>query len=87
MNIEEFDKQYVGRLNPRASFHCDTCDKYYGEIMSNRNGKERTSTVLLTEDNRINDCVHYDMEITEHIYREHIKILVENGFLDDEDEY
>ena len=87
--LKEWDKPYAGRMNPRATIHCETCDKYYGEIDPFKSGKDEVSTTLLVDDSsgRITDCVHYRaIEIPERVFDEHMKILKDAGLYDPEEE-
>ena len=76
--LVEYDKRFEGRMNPRNTFYCDTCNKYYNGV---------SDTVIFFSYNNNpseEDCVHgSDTEITKAIYDAHMKDLQENGFLDE----
>lgn len=85
--LRAFDKQYEGRLNPRASYDCTTCKKFYGEIDPFKNVKDDETTLVLIVDDKtsnITDCVHFDdIEIPEHIWREHMQTCLDAGLFED----
>ena len=82
-----FDAMYQGKLNPRCTFHCHTCGKYYSNMMEREPKEgEPTFTLIINDETGSEDCVHYnDIEVTEKIYTTHIKELKEQGFLKDDE--
>lgn len=84
MNKEElkaYDARFVGKMNPRNTFRCFVCNKYY-------NGTD-TTTLMISDDGdeSKNDCMHRgDLEINETIYNAHIADLKANGLLGENDD-
>ena len=86
--LKSFDTLYEGKLNPRCTFHCTTCDKFYSNKMERvpKDGSP-SFTLIVDDENNQEDCVHYnDVEIREDMYEKHMEILKERGFLTENEE-
>lgn len=82
MKHEKFDKQYIGKLNPRCTFYCKVCKRWYSGKMEDSKVNEPVYSAIQHE-NGVEDCVHYaDIEITEEIYDKHMEILRDNDLLE-----
>lgn len=83
--LEIFDLKYKGKLNPRCTIHCQTCNRYYSDRIENLPKDDSpVFTLTIDESTGNEDCVHYtDIEVTEKIYETHMEILKANGFLKD----
>lgn len=76
-NLKQYDARFDGKMNPRNTFHCDICKRYY-------NGTSDT-VLMFNDDSRLADCVHGgDTEITETIYEAHMEDLKENNLLEED---
>lgn len=81
--LREWDKPYEGKLNPRATYSCDTCERFYGEQMDAHKPETISYALILDSNDQPTDCFHgKSTEITEKIFDEHMAILERDGLIE-----